>query len=335
MRAIDMHCDTIAEIHARRRRGEEIHLAKNSLMIDLEKLKTGGYSLQNFAMFVFLGDKSMPPFEMVKALISTFKGEMAANESLIRQVFDTEDIRKNEAEGKLSALLTVEEGGVCEGSLSNLHYLYEQGVRMMTLTWNFANGLGYPNMSAPEDPFTPNTKDGLTKLGLEFIQEMESLGMIIDVSHLSDAGFYDVLNHTTKPFVASHSNARAVCGHVRNLTDEMIRALSERGGVTGLNYAADFLRRQPARPAGDTGEHLPYATLEDIALHARHIANVGGIECLGLGSDFDGIPPHPELSGAAQLPRLAETLKKQGFHESEIDKIFYGNVFRVYRDVLG
>jgi membrane dipeptidase len=330
-----MHCDTIAEIMVRKRRGEDIGLAKNSLMIDLEKLKAGGYSVQNFAMFVYLGEKSMTPFEMVSALLKTFKEEMEANQALISQVYNTEDIRRNETEGKLSALLTIEEGGACEGSLDKLRYLYDQGVRMMTLTWNFANGLGYPNLAAPDDVHTPNTKDGLTKLGLEFVQEMERLGMIVDVSHLSDAGFYDVLHHTTRPFVASHSNARSVCGHVRNLTDDMIRALAERGGVTGLNYSADFLRDQPPKNPSDEENKLPYATLADIARHARYITNVGGMECLGLGSDFDGIPPHPELPDASRLPMLAEALKAQDFHESEIDKILYGNVYRVYRDVLG
>lgn len=199
---------------------------------------------------------------------------------------------------------------------------------MMTLTWNFPNALGYPSLNAERyDPYTPNTSEGLTEKGIEFVQEMERLGMIVDVSHLSDAGFYDVLHYTQKPFVASHSNAREVCRHVRNLTDDMIRKLSERGGVTGLNFCMDFLR--------EPSEKGSYAALADIVNHARHIADVGGVECVGLGSDFDGIPCNAEISGADQMPRLADAFQKKGFHESEIDRILYGNVFRLYQEILG
>lgn len=334
MRAIDMHCDTILEIAIRRMKGEEISLRKNDLMISLEKLKKGGYSVQNFALFVHLGEKSMTPFQMVNALIDTFKTEMKANQDLITQVYNTEDIRRNEETGKLSALLTVEEGGCCEGKIENLHHLYKEGVRMLTITWNFPNELGFPNRIKDGDMYTPNITDGLTEKGIEFVQEMERLGMIPDVSHLSDAGFWDVIKYTKKPFVASHSNARAVCPWGRNLTDEMIRALAEHGGVTGLNYAANFLRDYPGSTVIDHSRPV-YASVEDIAKHARHIVNVGGIECLGLGSDFDGIPLHPELTGADELPKLADWLLKYGFSEDEIDKIFYGNVFRVYKEILG
>ena len=337
MKIIDMHCDTISEIFAAKERGEKISLRESSLMVDLTKMKKGGYSVQNFALFVEQteGESS---FSKVKQLITVFQEEMEQNRDLIRQVYTTSDILKNEADGKLSALLTVEEGGVCEGKFENLHFLYEKGVRMMTLTWNFPNEIGYPNYSKHKDCYTPNIQDGLTETGIQFVQEMERLGMLIDVSHLSDAGFYDVLKHTKRPFVASHSNARSICPWVRNLTDDMIRKLGERGGVIGLNFCGDFLRnrrekerksvgRRP-KPGGD-------ASLMDIVEHAKYIANVGGIECVGLGSDFDGIPPHPELSGADQLPKLAETFAKCGFHENEIDKILYQNVFRVYNEILG
>lgn len=334
MKIIDMHCDTILEIMLRKRNGEEISLRDNNLMLNLEKMKKGGYSVQNFAMFVHLAEKSMTPFEHVNAILATFKAEMEANKDLITQVYNTEDIRRNEAEGKLSALLTVEEGGCCEGKIENLRYLYEQGVRMLTITWNYPNELGFPNRTKESDMYTPDTVHGLTETGIEFVQEMERLGMIPDVSHLSDAGFWDVVKYTKKPFVASHSNARAVCPWGRNLTDEMIRALAERGGVTGLNYAANFLRDVPHTTAIDYSKPA-YASVEDIAKHARHIVNVGGINCLGLGSDFDGIPMHPELSGADEMMKVADALSKYHFSEDEIDKIFYGNVFRLYKEVLG
>lgn len=335
LKIIDMHCDTICEIFESRKRNEEALLRENHLMVDLQKMRTGGYSVQNFALFVEQKDGENL-FAKAEELLKVFKEEMNKNKDVISQVYDTKDILKNESAGRLSALLTVEEGAVCEGRLDRLHYFYEQGVRMMTLTWNYPNELGFPNFRENQSFFTPNAEEGLTKTGIEFIHEMERIGMIIDVSHLSDAGFYDVMKHTKIPFVASHSNARAVCPWVRNLTDDMIFRLAERGGVIGLNYCADFLRN---RLNGTTKAMRPteggFATLTDIAMHAKHMANVGGIECVGLGSDFDGIPPHPELSNAAELPKLADTLLKNGFHESEVDKILYQNVFRLYREILG
>ena len=156
---------------------------------------------------------------------------------------------------------------------------------------------------------------------------MESLGMIVDVSHLSDAGFYDVLEETKRPFVASHSNARKVCGCVRNLSDDMIRKLAERGGCMGLNFCADFLKVVPV------GEVNPGA-IEDVVRHAIHITNRGGIDVLGLGSDFDGIDTNEALPGVQNMEVLWEALHKAGYRQSELDKIFSGNVLRVYKEVL-
>lgn len=347
MKVIDMHCDTISEILEKRKKGQDIFLRQNDLMIDLQRMKQGNYSVQNFALFVEQ-EKGVSSFDKVKELLVLFQEEMEENKDLISQVTTTDEIEKNEKSGKLSALLTVEGGEACEGNIENLHYLYQQGVRMMTLTWNFPNEIGYPNFSEKLDFYTPDSTHGLTSTGIQFVEEMERIGMIIDVSHLSDAGFYDVLHYTKKPFVASHSNARAVCPWVRNLTDDMIQKLADRGGVIGLNYCGDFLRDPFSnverdeikgkglssfagrRPAPDSA-----ATLEDIARHARHMADIGGVECIGLGSDFDGIPPYPGCPKADSMTELADILVKAGFHESEVDKIFYENVFRLYREILG
>lgn len=151
--------------------------------------------------------------------------------------------------------------------------------------------------------------------------------MLVDVSHLSDRGFWDVLEAGTRPFVASHSNARTVCPCVRNLTDEMIRALAERGGVMGLNFCADFLRTVPE------GESNP-GRLEDVVAHARHVFRMGGEDCLGLGSDFDGIDTNEALPGAQSMGKLWEALRQGGFTERQLDKIFYGNVLRVLESVI-
>ncbi|MBD5552363.1 MAG: membrane dipeptidase [Lachnospiraceae bacterium] len=348
MKVVDMHCDTISALLKKRRAGEIAGLRENNCHIDICRMRKGDYLLQNFALFVELG-KCRDAWQEVQELLGLYEQEILKNRDDIAAVLSYDDIEKNRSEGKISAFLTVEEGGVCGGSLEKLRTLYKQGVRMMTLTWNYPNEIGYPNLSREqgekrkdaeknENPSarnqdilnylnTPNVKDGLTQTGIAFVQEMEKLGMIVDVSHLSDAGFYDVYKSTKKPFVASHSNARAICPCVRNLSDDMIRKLAERGGVTGLNFCADFLTQVPP------GVKNP-GTIAAVVEHAKHIVSVGGMECLGLGSDFDGIDTHAELTGADQMERLADAFKKNGFTEGQIDKIFNGNVLRVYREVL-
>lgn len=357
---IDMHCDTLSELLRKKEQGAPESLRQNRGHMDLLRMKESGYLVQNFAMFVALKQEE-DPWERVCSLYEYYQEEMKKNQDMIAPVLCFDDIEKNEAAGKLSAMLTVEEGGVCKGEVKKLGRLYEMGVRMLTLTWNFDNEIGHPNFDThlkskveaarkewaecgPDSPecgakrqayvlaaetylHTPNLTGGLTERGREFVAEMERLGMIPDVSHLSDAGFYDVCRITEKPFVASHSNARAVCPNVRNLTDGMIRCLAERGGVTGLNFCAGFLEEKPA------GEENP-GTIDAVVRHAKHIVRTGGIDVLGLGSDFDGIGTHRELPGAQSMERLWDALHGSGFSQDELDKIFYGNVLRVYRDTL-
>ncbi len=333
MKAIDMHCDTIAEIHALRAKGEKISILRNDLHIDLEKMKAGDYGLQNFALFVNLG-REKKPFEYAMALLDTFYTEIEAYPDRIGVVRTGEDIEKNWNEGRISALLTIEEGGVCEGKLPYLRDFYRLGVRMMTLTWNYANELGWPNILNLEGSATIGHVDaehGLTETGIAFVEEMERLGMIVDVSHLNDAGFWDVVKYGKRPFVASHSNCRAlVPGCPRDLTDEMIRAIAERGGVAGINYCIDFLRSPAEWKEGE----VPVSRVSDMVRHMKHMKNVGGIGCIGLGSDFDGISGELEMKTAADLPLLEAEMRRQGFTESEIEAVFHGNVLRVYREVL-
>ena len=320
MKIVDMHCDTISALYCRKESGLEGWLFQNSGHLDLEKMKKSGYLLQNFALFV--DQKHYPDsWQREQEYYQLFCREMEANRNRIRQVRSYADIEDNQKAGLMSALLTVEDGGVCQGDPEKLQRLHEQGVCMITLTWNYPNELGYPNLGG-------HCETGLTETGREFVSRMEKLGIIVDVSHLSDAGFYDVLAGSSKPFVASHSNARAVCPHARNMTDDMIRRLAERGGVMGLNFSVDFLEQRPE------GEENP-GTVAAVVRHARHIVNVGGMECLGLGSDFDGIATHQELPHAGCMDRLFDALKRADFTEDQIEKIFAGNVLRLYREVLG
>lgn len=344
MRVVDMHCDTISELYHKKEKGLAETLRQNTGHLDLQKMQAGHYLLQNFALFVELKNCGGDPWKRVQEYIKLYQEEMAVNADCIAPVLTFGDIAENERNGKMSAMLTVEEGGVCEGDIQKLCTLYHQGVRMLTLTWNYPNGLGYPNIDKcrrkllftgqlPVDTAkkaylnTPDTVNGLTQTGILFVEEMERLGMIVDVSHLSDAGFYDVLTYTKKPFVASHSNARSICPCVRNLTDDMIRSLAERGGVMGLNYCADFLTQMSA------GTENP-GTIMAIVEHAKHIVNVGGMECIGLGSDFDGIDTHAELPGADKMERLWDALHRAGFTQGQLDKVFAENVLRIYKEVL-
>ena len=331
MKVADMHCDTIAEIYAKRQAGEECGILKNNLHIDLEKMERGDYAVQNFAVFAHMENLKgkMPLPEYALRLIDTFFTELRRYPDRIGIVRSFRDIEKNMAEGRMSALLTMEEGAICQGKLEYLRIFYELGVRMFTFTWNFPNELAYPNryeyLGPGQDSFVPETEKGLTEKGFEFLEEMERLGIIADVSHLGDKGILDVISHAKRPFVASHSDARAICPAVRNLTDDMIGLLAEKGGVTGLNFCPSFLNAQKDYPG----------TAADVARHAAHIIKVGGEDCLGLGSDFDGIRTHAELPGADAMPVLEDALAKAGLTARQRDKVMGENVLRVYREVLG
>lgn len=330
MKVVDMHCDTISAILDEQRKGKNVELRSNDLNIDIEKMKKGDYLLQNFAMFVNLQNVKHP-LEECLSLIDCFYEELEKNKDSLSLVLNYDDIIKNSHDGKMSALLTIEEGGTSCSSLANLRIFHRLGVRMITLTWNYFNGIGYPNVNLlngnKPNIRVPNEKDGLTPFGIDFIREMERLNMIIDVSHLSDAGFYDVVKYTKKPFVASHSNARGVTNHNRNMSDDMILKLADRGGVMGINFAGDFLEESDS-------EERVRSKISNMVKHIRYIVDLAGIECVGLGSDFDGIYQDLELDNASKMPELEKALRKDGFSEGDIEKIFYKNVLRVYKEVL-
>lgn len=337
MKLADMHCDTISAIWESKKTKNPQQLCQNSLHIDIQKMKKAGYLVQNFAMYVDL-KKGLEPFAYVKELINVFHGELGKNKNDICVAKSYNDILENERHGKISALMTIEEGGCCKGEIQNLETLYQLGARMMTLTWNYPNELASPNIfinAAPDAGQDRAAVDdngfcmfdgshGLTEKGFAFIERMEEFGMIIDVSHLSDKGFWDIAGHTKKPFVASHSNARSLCGHCRNLTDDMIRTIADRGGVIGLNYYGRFLNEQ----------NDSHSSVSRMAEHARYIINAGGRECLGLGSDFDGIDGELEIQDCSQMHKLVDAFERQRFTGEEIDDILYKNVMRVYREML-
>lgn len=331
MKVFDMHCDTMSALMYDRKNNIQSGLRQNNHHLDLMKMKKGDYMLQCFAVYINKAYSDNVLLDGLK-LVDIFYEELEKNKDIISQVRSYADIEKNMREGKLSAMLTGEEGDICAGSLAMLRNYYRLGLRMMTLTWNHENELAYPNHVVYNEDGTfyydADASKGLKEKGFEFIAEMERLGIVIDVSHLSDAGFWDIYNNTTKPFVASHSNARAMNPHVRNLTDDMIRAFGERGCITGLNYCGAFLNDR-----GDVSNDAE-SRIEDMVRHVKYITNLGGIDVMALGSDFDGIGGRLELADASYLPGLHDALKNGGFSESDIEKIFYKNALRVFKECL-
>ncbi|MDE5966593.1 MAG: dipeptidase [Lachnospiraceae bacterium] len=328
----DFHCDTISELYEHQKtahsQAKPWTLMQNPLQVDLPRLRDAGYLLQHFAIFIDMG-KYENPYNTAMQMLDLYDRELAASPELVSPVYNLGDINKIMAEHKIAAIATIEEGGILEGDLSRLDALYKRGVRLLTLTWNYPNCIGYPNAPLSIDngsfPITPDTIHGLTPFGFLVVEKCESLGIVVDVSHLSDAGFYDVADVAKRPFVASHSSARALSPHARNASDDMIRVLAEHGGLIGVNFHPPFI---------EGNIENPYGTIAGIVKHIRHIYRTGGISCLALGSDFDGINRHLELDDAAMMPKLFYALKKDGFSESQIDAILYKNMLQFYNDYL-
>lgn len=311
MKVIDFHCDTISKLMDNRGISE---LKSNNFSIDIEKLKNGDNLAQFFALFLNLKHVK-DPLEYCLSMLDKFYMEMEKNQDSIALVKSYDELINNKKKNKLSAFLTIEEGGVLKGELYNLRNFYRLGVRLITLTWNYPNEIGFPNSKKEY------MGKGLTNFGYEVIEEMNRLNMIIDVSHLSDKGFYDVLKLSKKPFIASHSNSRFITDHPRNLTDSMIKDLSNIGGIMGINFYNRFL-----------GES-DISKIDDMLLHIKHIYNVGGIDVLALGSDFDGIECEVEMKDTSEMYKLQDKLKKSGFSEDNIEKIFYKNALRIIKDI--
>lgn len=333
MKVWDLHCDTLYRLLGREDTAGEPAVeafAKDGGMLDLAKMRAGDYLLQCFACFVGLEESPDP---LVSALreADLFHRLLAAYPDDLVWVKSAADIDKLGEDGRIGAMLTIEEGAVCRDDLAILRDFYRLGVRMMTLTWNHQNGLGSPNITPDYNEDAWPVKDpgapGLTGVGREFVAEMERLHMIVDVAHLSDTGIRDLLAIATRPFAASHSNARACCPHLRNLPDELLRAMGEKGCLIGLNYCPAFLDDTPDR------KHC-VGSVAQMARHAKYILNLAGEDALALGSDFDGIGGELEITGAQDQPLLAEGFVNEGIPARVVEKIFYKNARRFFRENL-
>ncbi|MDI3339098.1 MAG: dipeptidase [Sphaerobacter sp.] len=286
--------------------------------VDLPRARRGGIAAMLSAVFIPTEElphhaliQTLRAVDLLKRVVAESNGQVELIRSY-RQLVDCLD------RGVFGAILHYEGAEAIDPEFTVLRLSYELGLRSLGLTWSrtniFAEGVG------PEDH-----GNGLTGLGRELVRQCNAMGILIDVSHLNDAGFWDVVAVSEKPFVASHSNARALCDHPRNLTDEQIRALAEKGGLMGINYCISFLV-----PGARTGVEVPLSVLVD---HIDHIVRLVGVDHVALGSDFDGATMPAELADAAQTPKLIAELSRRGYSDDAIEKICFGNWLRVFREV--
>ncbi len=318
MRLIDMHCDTLLGLM----RSDDMNIKENNLCVDLNKMKQADSLVQFFACFIYMKmfegeDRFSKGYEFALKMIARAKQEFAKYPEEILLATSYEKLLQNKKAGKMSAFLTVEEGGVIDGKMENLEELYRQGIRLITLTWNEENCLGFPNNSDQTV-----MSQGLKPFGIEVVERMNDLGMIVDVSHLSDGGFWDVLKYSKKPVVASHSNARAMCNHQRNLTDDMIRALAQKGGISGVNFYPAFL--------AESGK----ADIDDLIRHIDYMYHIGGEDFVAMGTDFDGFDGELDIRHLGEMNYLYDALKKRKYNDSQIEKFWYKNAMRVMKETL-
>lgn len=319
----DLHCDTIWQIDTELESGKELSLLNSELQVDEKKLVSGGYFAQCFAMYI--PNVFEDPYKKCLSMIDLYYRKLK-DCSMLAPVYTFTDFEKNKRNGKISAVLTMEDGCPIGEDLNRLTELHRLGVRMVCLTHNIINKIADPNFGrfyedGTPDRTVPNTKTGLTDFGRVLVKEMNRLGVVIDVSHLSDKGFYDVIELSERPIAASHSNARGLCRDIRNLTDDMLFKLAENEGVTGMNFANHFLNNDPERGRD---------TIPCVVEHIKYIKKKIGVEHIAIGSDFDGIDPNISLKDASMMGELLHALEKEGFTATEIEKIAYKNALRVF-----
>lgn len=324
MKLMDMHCDTLWRLMDR---GGKDGFENGYCEVTLSKLKEADSLAQFFACFIGMDEmpgqnaeeKYEAGYRYALNTIELFDRQMQEHGDQIGQAGNVEDILALAKQDKLAAVLTIEEGGILNHQMSRIDTLYEKGVRLITLMWNYENCLGYPN-SRDEKMM----RKGLKPFGIEAVRYMKEKHMLIDVSHASDGAFWDAMTYGKGHVVASHSNCRALCAHPRNLTDDMIRALANAGGVAGLNLYGAFL---------DGSEE---SRLEAMVAHVKHMIQVGGSEFPAIGTDFDGFSgmKHMDIQHIGEMKKLLEALEQAGISTGQMEKIWYGNAMRVLEEGL-
>ncbi|MBL8151336.1 MAG: dipeptidase, partial [Blastocatellia bacterium] len=288
--------------------------------VDIPKMKAGGLGVQFFSIWVqpklYPGDKAI---DRTWKMINGLKKQVETCQDL-ELATSPKEITEIISSGKIVAAMGIEGGHSIRGSIDLLKEYFEVGVRYMTLTWSNSNEIC--GSSGDSGKY-----DGLTKFGKEVVKLMNQMGMMVDISHVSDKAFFEVLEVSQKPPIVSHSNTRKLCNHPRNLTDDMLKVLAEHNGVCGINFYPLFLVENYHVEKKD-------ATYKNVADHIDHAVNIAGIDHVAIGSDYDGIPSVPKgLEDISKLPNLVSELEKRGYKEDDINKLLYQNVMRVFEEV--
>lgn len=311
----DCHCDTLTELY-----NKNASLYENEQHFDIKRQIALGGGLQFCAIYVSTEVfRYQGGLRYTLCLLDKYNQEIKKlheNGIDVLQVRTAEDAG-NVLKHKAATLLAIEEGGAIDGSLEALRCLYELGVRAMTLTWSNRNDIA-------DGINEEATGSGLTLFGKQVVAEMNRLGMLVDVSHISTAGFWSVIETSTKPIIATHSNAKSLCSHPRNLNDEQIKALAQNGGLAGITFAGQFLE-----------EDWRNACIESVYKHIDYMLNlIGNDDHIGFGSDFDGIshPPY-NIQGVQDYKPLIEYLSKY-YSDETINKITHQNVINLLQKVL-
>jgi membrane dipeptidase len=352
---IDSHIDTIQHVLV-----DHVDLANRlpNGHVDFPRLREGGTKAPFFALWVPVYYKGAEAVRRTLDLRDAMQSVLDAHKDQIELATGAGDIERIVKSKKIAAFLAIEGGHQIDDDLAVLRMYYRMGIRAMTLTHFKNNNWADSSTDKPEH-------NGLTTFGKDVVREMNRLGMLVDVSHVSDKTFYDAIAVSTKPVIVSHSSSRAISEIPRNVTDEMLRALAKNGGVIGINFGEGFISQKDvaalkaaiasnqSAPPDMTGRLLDdyanmeyrkdladmktgLATLSEVADHVDHMVKVAGIDHVGIGSDFDGITAPPQgLEDISKMPALVAVLLKRGYSEPDLKKILGGNYLRVIREVTG
>lgn len=308
MRYFDLHCDTMTEcfLHGKK-------LRENNLHVSLEKARALEAYGQCFAAWIPDDLRGEAAYQRFCGIADRLGMEAAENEKDMAVCRGPGDLTEARKQKKCGAVLTVENGAALGGRLENIQVFRERGVKMCTLTWNGENELGRGVMAGGSA--------GLTEFGRQAVRGFEEAGIVIDLSHASPELFDDVVAMAGKPLVASHSNAKAVCGHPRNLADGQFTVIKNSGGLVGLNFYKGFLHDRPEE-----------ASMADVLRHAEHFLALGGEDVLAMGGDWDGAAlPEDMAEGLGVVPELYEMFLRHNYPESLLEKIFYNNAARFFQ----
>lgn len=307
MRYFDLHCDTMTECYV-----NDKHICKNDLHIDCVRAAQFDTYVQCYAVWMPDSLRGQAAYQRFQHVAERFHSEIELNKQTMSQCRDSGDLVANE--GRHCAILTVENSTALGGIPENVAEFSRIGVKLCSLTWNGENELGR-GVRAPG-------KGGITPLGRQVVEELERYNITLDVSHASPELFYDIASLTKNPIVATHSNAKSVCGSARNLTDEQFKIICSSGGLVGLNLYKGFLNDNPDK-----------ANMEDVLRHAEHFLALGGEDVLAVGADWDGGAKEDFVaSGLEDVPVLIELFLRHNYPETLIDKIFFKNAADFFKN---